>query len=857
MRYAGQVDAHARRGRKLLVLFGLTVVVIAFVGGVYFQREGYSHELRDKVTGLPRILRGILDPPELPTILVDIKFKHYLDLKAQRDAAVARGILFADEDDFVPATMTCGAQKFDVKLRLKGDWVDHLEGEDWSFRVKLDQDDALFGMRVFSLQHPRLREWDGEWLYHQHLRHEGVLALRYLPVRFVLNGKDHGVYVIEEHFSRELLESQARRESVIVKFDETSMWERMDVTRPPFENQLKPADHHVERLDVFQAARLDASPVLANQRSAALALIRAWRDGDLAPSQVFKVEELARYLAVSEVWNAFHAMTWHNVRFYYDPVVARLEPIGFDASPSDERHDELCALVDVWTQDVLRDPAIASAFMAALERLLAPGYLEVLQRELLAEWQELLRAFWVDSPSFESAAWQRVAAKLAYLRGVIETSDLALVELVDVATNAGDGALARVRIGNTARLPLELRAIRIDGVDVGVPGLPARLDCRSGRDPMRWRTFPLPAILDPAAKLTVEVALVGRAKSQTIAAQRCTGSLVLATAVQSALTLEQFLDAHPFVSYDAETHVLRVAPGEWQIESDLVVPAGFTLELGAGVVLRFAPDAVLLARGAALRFDGAADAPIRLLPRAETWPGVIVINAPPSTWRYVEVERTQALDRAGWTVLGGVTFCDSPVRFERCVFRDNRCEDAVNVVRSEVAIHECLFAGTPSDAFDGDFARGRITDSRFEDIGGDGIDVSGSELVIERVTLRDLHDKGISAGEASHVQATHVAIERTRFGAVSKDHSTLDVDDFTVKDARCALATYVKKVEYGEAQLHARAVHVERVDRLALAQLGCRLSIDGVPVASEAVDVDALYASGGKATVRSKTAATP
>ena len=43
-------------------------------------------------------------------------------------------------------------------------------------------------------------------------------------MNLTFNGDKLGIYAIEEHFSKELLESQGRREGVIVRFNETALW---------------------------------------------------------------------------------------------------------------------------------------------------------------------------------------------------------------------------------------------------------------------------------------------------------------------------------------------------------------------------------------------------------------------------------------------------------------------------------------------------------------------------------------------------------------------------------------------------------------------------------------------------------
>src|SRR5690606_21660102 len=63
-----------------------------------------------------------------------------------------------------------------------------------------------------------------EWLMLEAARREGLLAPRATFVNVTLNGANRGVYYLEEHFAKELLESQGRREGPIVRFNESTMW---------------------------------------------------------------------------------------------------------------------------------------------------------------------------------------------------------------------------------------------------------------------------------------------------------------------------------------------------------------------------------------------------------------------------------------------------------------------------------------------------------------------------------------------------------------------------------------------------------------------------------------------------------
>ena len=107
-----------------------------------------------------------------------------------------------------------------VSLRLKGDWTDHLLGEKWSFRAKTKNDDRFLGMQEFSLQHPRTRNYHNESILHKLLKYEKLPYLRYKFLPVSLNGKYLGIYALEEHFGKELIENSGLREGPIIKLSE-------------------------------------------------------------------------------------------------------------------------------------------------------------------------------------------------------------------------------------------------------------------------------------------------------------------------------------------------------------------------------------------------------------------------------------------------------------------------------------------------------------------------------------------------------------------------------------------------------------------------------------------------------------
>jgi len=102
-------------------------------------------------------------------------------LVQQTKAAFKQGILVATDEHWVKGEITSikEGKTVPVKLRLKGDWLDHLRGKKWSFRIRAKTDYAWNRLVTFSVQNPATRSYLDEWLFHQFLTKADILSPRY------------------------------------------------------------------------------------------------------------------------------------------------------------------------------------------------------------------------------------------------------------------------------------------------------------------------------------------------------------------------------------------------------------------------------------------------------------------------------------------------------------------------------------------------------------------------------------------------------------------------------------------------------------------------------------------------------
>lgn len=865
------------KGGLLLLVLGVLLAIAALVVQPEFtqraaakleQRWGYAFRSVDAglmeqwSIALGVYLREALDGmPEIPELVIDVPFKEISKIYAKREEALERGILVQGPDDFVKGEVRLGERFVPVKLRLKGDWNDHLAGRKWSFRIRTRGGDQLLGMRRFSIQNPATRGYQAEPMFFDVLKRYDVLSPRYSFAQVTLNGESMGLMALEEFFAKELLESSRRREGVIVRFDESNVWDSRDsITGDPVGWGGAFDDYRNARVDAFGSAKIAESPVLAKQYAVARSLLNGFVDGTRTASAVFDADRLGAYIAVADLFGSWHAVAWHNLRFYLNPVTLKLEPIAFDATLIERFEDQRSVVSDEPMMiELLRDPIMFARYMAVLDELdmlLESGELEAQLRATENLYLPLLRTEFRMLGRFPTDYLRpRLDALLEKARAVAAGEerywflDPREQTQYTLLAHFSHDPVAEQLIAETA-VPRATEVRRVEWVAndsdrraAAVPSesLPLTLPARGiGAAPER---IALPLLPPPAEsetwRLEIAVGFVDREWSQWHAATPRSAQL-------TGMPLPQVSDpnALPFIELSAGTWSFTA--GDWRIERDLVTPPGVTVVIPAGTTLRIAPDALILVNGP-LQVLGDEDARVKFLPATDSWPGLVVMNAGgPSVVRYGEFRSTHSVSTDNWTLTGGVNFYASDVTISDTLFADSRGEDALNIISSRYELNNITVDGTVSDAFDGDFTEGAVNGGLFTNIGsaggGDAVDVSGSNIAVNGTRFVVVADKALSVGERSTMQATGVAIAKVGTGAAAKDGSRLEISDSNIDGATFAgMTAYIKKPEYGPAEIRAEGVAIVATERPVLVQTGSRASVDGEEVVAEDVDVDALY----------------
>ena len=247
-----------------------------------------------------------------------------------------------------------------------------------------------------------------------------------------------------------------------------------------------------------------------------------------------------------------------------------------------------------------------------------------------------------------------------------------------------------------------------------------------------------------------------------------------------------------------EGKVLTLSAGRHEINQHLVIPRGYTLRVQAGTHLLFGPDINFLTY-APVQFEGTASAPIvidRLVPESPWGIFGVVTAGGPSSLRHVVAQGGGSGSQSGFKGIhfsGQMNFYSADVDIADTVISGSDAEDALNIKNARFSIHRSVISENASDGFDGDWVTGEIAETIFHRSANDGLDVSGSKILIRDSLFTAQGDKAISAGEQSTVDVINSRIEGSKFGLTSKDLSTVTAYAVVISGNKQGLAAYRKK----------------------------------------------------------------
>ena len=787
-----------------IVIFIISYSSIVFLAGAIFYRNGYFAKYQKYFFPFTKVFRE--KPFETirnqltksTSLLIDINHENISKLKKIREKAVIQKELFPKDSKWVNAQISYGTEKYNAKIRLKGQLMDHWRDDGmWSYKIKLKEDKTLFGMDRFAIQHPRTRHFMNEWYYHKILDYVGLISLRYNFLPVVINGDNLPIYAIEENFSTRLLENNNKREGPIFRL----------------QNRVSEEERYVNQVTFYQEQKYQNTKEGRYLLRRVERQIKSFLNGNIKASDVFDIDLMAKAYAIGDLFGNDHSILAYNIRYYLNPISGLIEPILYDQQEIKElslkgligernKHFEHSKIYpDNLISLLFKDNDFSEKYLQALDTFSNKNWLDEFFNKNQLEAKQILLLLQKSYLSYEFDHKQKLYSNQNYIRSKLRVRSP--IEAYLVPYEKDDSIYLKIK--NLHTLPLEIISLEnFAGEKVTLDSKPTRLsnklkicstqkcykEISNKEENFEYLKIPIKNKFIKSEDLN-QLKIIGN-----VIGNKFSFSVPVYSNIEYNLGINNIdsLKKLNFLNIDDKKKIIIFKKGKISLNQSLSIPSGFRVRVLEGTTIDLIESASIKTKSP-IDLIGSNELPIVIQTSDNTGEGLIVTNTKESTSTIKNVifKGLKNISKYGLNTTGAITFYDSNVNIDSVKFLSIMAEDTLNIVNSNFSILNSEFYDSLSDAVDIDFSNGEMRQLKLVNIGNDALDFSGSNSRILNITIENSGDKGISVGENSELNVKDIKIKKSFIGLAIKDDSVMKGNEIKIKNSYVGVANYNKK----------------------------------------------------------------
>jgi len=821
--------SHALKIKSFLLFFTSMIVVfllsltLIWYGAVLQKNQTMAtmqqlvfNGLETKLSVFSNYLSGFLSSPD--RIYIDVNFEGMQLLNFARESALSKGIITDEEQEVsVKAKLSVGSRTYNVKLSPTGQNLDMIGSIDKrAFKVKVMEGKKIYGMQEFKLLPPISRHHIVEWIGHALENKEGLIALRYFFIEATLNGNNLGVYAVEEHFNKELLENRKAREGIIFS--------------------AKP-----DKLKIFNEKKISKNPNKKNQVRLLKSALQSVKNNEIDIARIFDLNKFASHFAIVDLMDGYHAVG-DNSFYYFNPVTSLIEPItreynSLRYSGGQPNVSELMIEMsqidgDGWAfaNKLFKNKEFVSKYISQLLKLSDPKYLDDFFEEIDEDLSLQKNILYRDDPFYKfpkEYMYERQKQIIGRL-----SQDLNIIANID----EDNLALFDIEVKNNSLFPIELIKIFSPNQDFELysnniifPGKKISLSIELEPN-MSVNDFNFSYKIYGNNNLLREKIVVPKSFISGVSLPNLWN------------TSNDYLFNDSDVVVDHAKMTILFDKKVINLSKDLFIPENFIINGQPGLTINLLNGATIYSKSP-FNFKGSLTNPIKITSLDRKGGGLVIIG-PKKKSIFINTifEHLTSPNIGSSGLTASITIYDSNAFFKSCIFQNNISEDFLNLIRSEYELSDSYFNAVKSDAFDSDYSKGKITNTFFTNIGNDAMDFSGSISELSNINIDGVGDKALSVGEMSKVSGAYIDITNAEIGITSKDLSEVSLRFVKIIDTRLGFAVFQKKEEYGSSKAKIIDLEMKNVDFIHLVDLSSNLTLNGQDVITKRPKVkDLLY----------------
>ena len=722
---------------------------------------------------------------DIPKVELFIKFKHLEEIFRDRSFALLKSININPQ--YVPCKISDGFNIFKCKVRLKGDLQDHWNAPSrLSLKIKV-KDGYIHGMQSFSIHKPKSRQFPYNHIFQEVNADLGRLASNHQNYAAIsVNKETWGMMQMGPTIDDTFIESRDLKRSGVFRISDQDIWAHNKI-KNSYDGYFL-SDPTVTISQRGESERLFKDPVAKEIFS------HIYRSVNTKYGGIFDRKLMVGNLGLALVWGSLHTLYHSNVKYTWNPYEQKLEPILTDQAAS----GNIFTLIEAQVFDL-------------------PYEFKIIFQDQPLKAQELIDEILILEEYFKS---YNVIEKANYLKDKYFKNDSRFSKtdihnnitylknsIHEVVFKINEGARFRksspvkildekhinsinnfikvvhfdngiVRVYNYIDQPVHLVELIAGGeklkINKKIPG--------SKANTLRYFDVETELLGDfsKMISVTAEVKGVNKTSKNSFSITDFDYSKEKPRAVLDTSLCDQ----------DNQNHECVISGSHFIAESILfdnkvLISAGTKITLGKGADLIFESS---------VNMDGLKTNPIQI--QGNGTGGIFIYNQSSaiSILKHVNMSRLATTSSALRKYSGAINGYGGSFNIDHLKIDGCESEDQLNLVNTKIQIDGLFISNAPSDAFDCDFCIGNAANLRFDYIGGDGLDVSGSNLRITAIEAFEVNDKALSVGERSNLIVSEATFDNVGTGVAVKDASTVTIDKIKMRNIRHdAFMTYVKK----------------------------------------------------------------
>ena len=833
----------------------MNAVFFTYVG-VKLKSDGSSYLVKKFITYDNNyrfnVIKNIIKKPfiKVDKIYLDINFKNFKKINKNRNIALKNRLIIPENNQNVDAIIKYQNQSIPVKIKLKGGTTDqHLKNKDQiSFKVRTKKSN-IFGLTEFALMHAQRRNFLLEWYARKMYADQGLIYKEYKFINLYINGENKGLYVIDENFTESLSVKNNRREGIYVRYGS-------DIN---FYLYGRPQNTKDDKADLFStvsgegccglneqllSTNIDALNQQINSNSKdnvlknfniAKKLLEDFREKKRKPEEIFNLELMAKGFALSDILGSWHATHWSNMRFYFDPISTKLEPIfddNYNETTTYPGKDRAIRIDDSYNYSLLYKRLFESKFF--LEKYIYyqnkysnPNFIKNFNNKIKKEFNNNLSYINKFRESY-FFPFHHIEANREKVERFLNPYQPLYFSLWDKNEKK-----IIVKIGNTSNLPIKIKKIEIveendklSLINLNNNNLISKLYLkpRFYKKPINYDYLKFDLDLNKQIKkISLHYKIIGLDKiiSKTL-------DYPSLTKKSDEISFNNIADTTSNFNFlEFFQNKILIKKGNFNINQDLIIPKNKELIIAAGSNINLLKGSKIISHSRIIA-EGTPDDPIKISSPDNLGQCILVSNTKKkSVLKYVYFNNLSNCSSPNIELTGSINFYKTNIFMDNIYFTDNiKGDDYLNVINFKFELKNLFFENSYADALDIDYSTGKIKNITLSNCGNDAIDLSNSSIEIKNLNADKIGDKAISIGENSYLRGELFIIKNSFLGLAIKDQSEIDIKNLTITNSDIPLATYIKKREYNSSKINISKFSTENNLKESIFEKGSNVTIN-------------------------------